>query len=148
MACPGVVRSKYNDARLRQSHYVRLTMPWQASLFALLRSKPGGGRGIRTPDLLNAIQALYQLSYTPRTKQTRSVVSLPTCPHCFAKRCRRAELYPHKMWNEVSCIVVESQTDCLENSGEGGECGICRVGSQNRKRRAPALRSKRKREGG
>ena len=25
----------------------------------------GGGREIRTPDLLNAIQALYQLSYTP-----------------------------------------------------------------------------------
>ena len=25
----------------------------------------GGGKEIRTPDLLNAIQALYQLSYTP-----------------------------------------------------------------------------------
>ena len=25
----------------------------------------GGGKGSRTPDLLNAIQALYQLSYTP-----------------------------------------------------------------------------------
>ena len=25
----------------------------------------GGGKGIRTPDLLNAIQALSQLSYTP-----------------------------------------------------------------------------------
>ena len=25
----------------------------------------GGGMGSRTPDLLNAIQTLYQLSYTP-----------------------------------------------------------------------------------
>ncbi len=25
----------------------------------------GGGKGIRTPDLLTASQALYQLSYTP-----------------------------------------------------------------------------------
>ena len=28
--------------------------------------RPGGGEGNRTPDLLNAIQALSQLSYTPR----------------------------------------------------------------------------------
>ncbi len=28
----------------------------------------GGGKGNRTPDLLNAIQALYQLSYTPTRK--------------------------------------------------------------------------------
>ncbi len=27
--------------------------------------KYGGGKESRTPDLLNAIQALYQLSYTP-----------------------------------------------------------------------------------
>ena len=27
----------------------------------------GGDKGSRTPDLLNAIQALYQLSYTPGT---------------------------------------------------------------------------------
>ena len=26
----------------------------------------GGGMGSRTPDLLNAIQTLYQLSYTPK----------------------------------------------------------------------------------
>gem|GEM_PF-6566524 len=26
-----------------------------------------GGKGNRTPDLLNAIQTLYQLSYTPKT---------------------------------------------------------------------------------
>jgi hypothetical protein len=25
----------------------------------------GGAEGVRTPDLLNAIQALYQLSYDP-----------------------------------------------------------------------------------
>ena len=27
--------------------------------------KDGGAEGVRTPDLLNAIQALYQLSYDP-----------------------------------------------------------------------------------
>jgi hypothetical protein len=29
--------------------------------------KNGGAKGSRTPDLLNAIQALYQLSYGPNT---------------------------------------------------------------------------------
>ena len=28
--------------------------------------KTGGDKGSRTPDLLNAIQALYQLSYAPK----------------------------------------------------------------------------------
>ena len=30
-----------------------------------------GAMGIRTPDLLNAIEALYQLSYDPERKQNR-----------------------------------------------------------------------------
>ena len=29
------------------------------------RKTDGGAEGVRTPDLLNAIQALYQLSYDP-----------------------------------------------------------------------------------
>ena len=29
------------------------------------QKKDGGAEGVRTPDLLNAIQALYQLSYDP-----------------------------------------------------------------------------------
>ena len=29
------------------------------------RWRDGGAEGVRTPDLLNAIQALYQLSYDP-----------------------------------------------------------------------------------
>ncbi len=29
----------------------------------------GGGMGSRTPDLLNAIQTLYQLSYTPKVDE-------------------------------------------------------------------------------
>jgi hypothetical protein len=34
--------------------------------FALfLHVRDGGAEGVRTPDLLNAIQALYQLSYDP-----------------------------------------------------------------------------------
>ncbi len=29
----------------------------------------GGAEGVRTPDLLNAIQALYQLSYDPNQRR-------------------------------------------------------------------------------
>jgi hypothetical protein len=36
-----------------------------AFVLAALRAKAGGAEGVRTPDLLNAIQALYQLSYDP-----------------------------------------------------------------------------------
>jgi hypothetical protein len=31
----------------------------------------GGAEGVRTPDLLNAIQALYQLSYDPSPEQPK-----------------------------------------------------------------------------
>ena len=34
-------------------------------MLILLLRKDGGAEGVRTPDLLNAIQALYQLSYDP-----------------------------------------------------------------------------------
>ena len=36
----------------------------------------GGAEGVRTPDLLNAIQALYQLSYDPN--QSPANLSSPT----------------------------------------------------------------------
>ena len=39
--------------------------------------RPSGGEGNRTPDLLNAIQALSQLSYAPGT--------LPKRVHCALK---------------------------------------------------------------
>ena len=32
---------------------------------AAIKRSDGGAEGVRTPDLLNAIQALYQLSYDP-----------------------------------------------------------------------------------
>ena|GEM_PF-2267683 len=32
----------------------------------LIRTLFGGGKGIRTPDPLHAMQVLYQLSYTPK----------------------------------------------------------------------------------
>lgn len=44
---------------------------WKAGALPLSYTrciKSGGGKGSRTPDLLNAIQALYQLSYTPSKK--------------------------------------------------------------------------------
>ena len=44
-----------------------------------LRSYPSrGGKGIRTPDLLTASQALYQLSYTP---EARNRLSAPRRAH-------------------------------------------------------------------
>ncbi len=36
--------------------------------------KDGGAEGVRTPDLLNAIQALYQLSYDPIRSDRKSKV--------------------------------------------------------------------------
>ena len=39
--------------------------------------KTGGAEGVRTPDLLNAIQALYQLSYDP----VQSARNLKFSPH-------------------------------------------------------------------
>ena len=47
-------------------------MFWQMKKVADFSSKSTtlsvGGKGSRTPDLLNAIQALYQLSYTPKVR--------------------------------------------------------------------------------
>ena len=43
---------------------LRFTTAWQPSLSAALQAK-AGAEGDRTPDLLNAIEALYQLSYDP-----------------------------------------------------------------------------------
>ncbi len=37
----------------------------------------GGAEGDRTPDLLNAIQTLYQLSYDPSQKGTANLRRLP-----------------------------------------------------------------------
>ena len=45
-------------------------------LLATLRAKAGGAEGVRTPDLLNAIQALYQLSYDP-VQRARNLKSPP-----------------------------------------------------------------------
>jgi hypothetical protein len=68
--------------RLRFFRKLKKSKVRQPSLFATLRAKAGGGKGNRTPDLLNAIQALYQLSYTPKkngaSKQTRTVDLLIT----------------------------------------------------------------------
>ena len=47
----------------------------QPSLSAALRAKAGGAKEARTPDLLNAIQALYQLSYDPIRSEKKSKTS-------------------------------------------------------------------------
>ena len=57
---------------LRQPGFARWAMPVTlrpagvAARRVARRAKRGGGKGSRTPDLLNAIQTLYQLSYTPK----------------------------------------------------------------------------------
>jgi len=38
---------------------------------------PYGAMGIRTPDLLNAIEALYQLSYDPEKAKSYAKMSTP-----------------------------------------------------------------------
>jgi hypothetical protein len=42
--------------------------------FIFLLQKGGGAEGVRTPDLLNAIQALYQLSYDPNRSEGESKI--------------------------------------------------------------------------
>ena len=37
----------------------------------------GGDKGSRTPDLLNAIETLYQLSYIPNKKEVARIISYP-----------------------------------------------------------------------
>ncbi len=39
----------------------------------------GGAEGVRTPDLLNAIQALYQLSYDPIRSDANLIWSRDVC---------------------------------------------------------------------
>ena len=49
----------------------------------------GGGKGSRTPDLFNAIEALYQLSYTPiGFKKTLCVEAGRSLPN-FSGACKR-----------------------------------------------------------
>src|SRR5881275_2892683 len=57
------------DATLRATHHFARH---HVKNICLLR-RPSGGEGNRTPDLLNAIQALSQLSYAPGTRvETRN----------------------------------------------------------------------------
>jgi hypothetical protein len=59
---------------------------------AALRLEGGGAEGDRTPDLLNAIQVLSQLSYRPKTKRPPASASRATCyprPRAVSTRARR-----------------------------------------------------------
>ena len=49
-----------------------------------LGGKTGGAEGVRTPDLLNAIQALYQLSYDPNTWESKSKAVEPKLSKGFS----------------------------------------------------------------
>jgi hypothetical protein len=42
--------------------------------------------GIRTPDLLHAMQALYQLSYSPSTREPGNLVAGPSATPVYKKR--------------------------------------------------------------
>ena len=70
---PGRSSQRHPEARLRPFRFAQRTTPWQASTSAALRSKPGGGKEIRTPGLLIANQPLYQLSYTPPIKDWKTI---------------------------------------------------------------------------
>ena len=60
------VTSRLSSARSNQLSY-RPVIVYALPLFlkGSLQGKPGGGMGIRTPDIQLAKLALYQLSYTP-----------------------------------------------------------------------------------
>ena len=65
MACRAVARhSNTVQARLRAKHSGAA-----AFVLAALRAKAGGAEGSRTPDLLIANEALYQLSYDPSQRR-------------------------------------------------------------------------------
>ena len=49
--------------------------PWRPPSLTHHNPTPSGGKGIRTPDLLTASQALYQLSYTPEGVITIAAVA-------------------------------------------------------------------------
>ncbi len=56
----------------------------------------GGAKGSRTPDLLNAIQALYQLSYGPTGG-----------PGAVGRRLRGGDIWkPHGMRKRKLCLVA------------------------------------------
>jgi hypothetical protein len=53
----------------------------------------GGAKGIRTPDLLNAIEALYQLSYDP-------------LPQAGAESARRCVARQGIFWKRTSAVAI------------------------------------------
>src|SRR6266702_3972140 len=78
----------------------------------------GGATGIRTPDLLHAMQALYQLSYSPSAatavrrwrpasvQELRGRWSQPTAftrPH---QRARSAVIAEHRL-GQRACVVLQ-----------------------------------------
>ncbi len=75
---PEKVRVVSTEARLPRlepgSHRCRAKVFWKVRIRVLPFVNNGGAEGIRTPYLLNAIEALSQLSYSP------------TCPHSVAER--------------------------------------------------------------
>lgn len=54
--------------------------------------KDGGAEGVRTPDLLNAIQALYQLSYDPIQSDLEVKVLAPNVKTVFCLRTSNVAL--------------------------------------------------------
>jgi hypothetical protein len=44
---------------------LQIPLPYRGTARTTLKAEDGGAEGSRTPDLLNAIQTLYQLSYDP-----------------------------------------------------------------------------------
>ena len=64
-------------------------------------SNDGGAEGARTPDLLNAIQALYQLSYDPiKSQQCKNIAAIVKTKFGLASSC---ELIQAKNLSPFGC---------------------------------------------
>ena len=80
----------------------------------------GGGRGIRTPDLLNAIQTLSQLSYTP----TLAALSRDLCIVAHGiKKCKGANL---RIFTPAANVPPKPEKAGLPHrSGKSGSFHVC-----------------------
>ena len=58
--------------------HLRSLTAWQPALLAKLVAKAGGGRRVRTDDLMLAKHVLYQLSYAPAKAGPREICFLST----------------------------------------------------------------------
>ncbi len=78
----------------------------KAELSASYQRRDGGAKGSRTPDLLNAIQALYQLSYGPTghldTLRAAFQCRVADIGGCSCRRKKKMEFCVGRVFNLAS----------------------------------------------